>query len=841
MTRDNKHGRRGTRILNQPGLSGLSGREQGSQGTPSDFTFQELEARLLLSASGLGELNKQPLGDIDAWLNRSVASVDLPAQSDHSGTHGIVEPGDDHGNDAANSTFVQTDTTIFGDIEVAADQDWFNFLGQTGIEYTFATQLLGITDTSLVLYDTDGTTVLAFDDDGGPGLADLLVWTAPSQGTYFLAVRGFDTETGAYSLSMSDTAIPTGEIRGSKWNDLNQDGIRDLNEPGLEGWVIFIDENRNRKRESSERFVITDQNGDYVFENMRPGTYTIAEKAQPGWQQTAPGADGATASSNPPAPVVVPGTVLFDTPAPAGDDTPIGFTASGDKWPQPGGLGTTAVITYSFSNLLDGGLLGGLSASAIQTGIEEALNLWASFSPLKFVAVSDSGPLPDDLDTSYPAGSNPDIRFGRHDIDGDSGVLAHAFFPTGTGLAGDVHFDSGDTWSIGPGGNSIDLIEVAVHEIGHSLGLGHEPSPPGGMDAIMNPFYGERYDGFGTSFLLDDDVAGVQSLYGEVQSLLGVWTVTINNPGEFADGIDFGSFLNDDHGNDQAGATSVGPPTIIVGSIESFGDVDWFSFEAGQGQSFSFETLLTNGIEDTVIRLIGPDGTTLIGSDDDSGIALASKLPWVAPSPGTYYMEVSGFNANIGDYSLRLAAAPTGDINVDGFVGVDDLNIILNFWNQNVPVGDVSSGDPSFDGFVGIDDLNIVLGNWNNGTPPPATSLQASGSESVASATNDGGGAQAVTAVESPVQADPGVVVAATEPQSRRARARRVSDSPPSQAASKPVNRLDRAEGTLNAVAAWSRKPGSLAVHTPLNPFTSATDSDDSEGLLGLWSGSVEG
>ncbi|MEZ6191109.1 MAG: hypothetical protein R3C45_07420 [Phycisphaerales bacterium] len=26
--------------------------------------------------------------------------------------------------------------------------------------------------------------------------------------------------------------------------------------------------------------------------------------------------------------------------------------------------------------------------------------------------------------------------------------------------------------------------------------------------------------------------------------------------------------------------------------------------------------------------------------------------------------------------------------------------------------------DPSGDGFVGIEDLNIVLGNWNAGTPP---------------------------------------------------------------------------------------------------------------------------
>ena len=69
---------------------------------------------------------------------------------------------------------------------------------------------------------------------------------------------------------------------------------------------------------------------------------------------------------------------------------------------------------------------------------------------------------------------------------------------------------------------------------------------------------------------------------------------------------------------------------------------------------------------------------------------------------------------------LRFAAlsqAIEGDLNSDGFVGIDDLNIVLGDWNQNVPPGNPLA-DPSGDGFVGIDDLNVVLGNWNAGTPP---------------------------------------------------------------------------------------------------------------------------
>ena len=63
-----------------------------------------------------------------------------------------------------------------------------------------------------------------------------------------------------------------------------------------------------------------------------------------------------------------------------------------------------------------------------------------------------------------------------------------------------------------------------------------------------------------------------------------------------------------------------------------------------------------------------------------------------------------------------------GDLDGDGFVGINDLNIVLAAWNQNVPPANPLA-DPSGDGFVGIDDLNTVLGNWNAGTPPAASAV----------------------------------------------------------------------------------------------------------------------
>ena len=67
--------------------------------------------------------------------------------------------------------------------------------------------------------------------------------------------------------------------------------------------------------------------------------------------------------------------------------------------------------------------------------------------------------------------------------------------------------------------------------------------------------------------------------------------------------------------------------------------------------------------------------------------------------------------------AVPVTASLEGDLNKDGFVGLDDLDIVLGAWNQSVPPADPAA-DPSGDGFVGLDDLDLVLNNWNMGTPP---------------------------------------------------------------------------------------------------------------------------
>lgn len=95
------------------------------------------------------------------------------------------------------------------------------------------------------------------------------------------------------------------------------------------------------------------------------------------------------------------------------------------------------------------------------------------------------------------------------DFDGPGNILAHAFYP-GTGKGGDAHFDTDENWLLDERGSErhgTSLRNVAVHEFGHSLGLGHSSV----RGAIMFPWYhGYR----GNDDLPDDDRLAIQSIYG---------------------------------------------------------------------------------------------------------------------------------------------------------------------------------------------------------------------------------------------------------------------------------------------------------------------------------------
>lgn len=107
--------------------------------------------------------------------------------------------------------------------------------------------------------------------------------------------------------------------------------------------------------------------------------------------------------------------------------------------------------------------------------IAEAFNAWSAVADLTFTRL-------------YSGDADIVIRFGSYDhscpsgqsFDGPGGVLAHSD-------RNYIHFDESEKWQTGIDSDAINLHSVAVHEIGHILGLGASPLKKSIMNVSYNP------------------------------------------------------------------------------------------------------------------------------------------------------------------------------------------------------------------------------------------------------------------------------------------------------------------------------------------------------------------
>ncbi len=93
------------------------------------------------------------------------------------------------------------------------EQDWYSFHVDAGIPITVGTDAVNPgdnTDTYIELYFECGGTILAQDDDSGPGFYSLITnFNAPSTGTYNVKVRGYSqTSQGPYKIFFNCTPPP---------------------------------------------------------------------------------------------------------------------------------------------------------------------------------------------------------------------------------------------------------------------------------------------------------------------------------------------------------------------------------------------------------------------------------------------------------------------------------------------------------------------------------------------------------------------------------------------------------------------------------------------------------
>ncbi len=172
---------------------------------------------VLTDVTGVGGLSTAALGPL------SETSVTLYIQADSSG---VVSETDNLDNistgldvciasaDAyesddlpAEARPIASDGTQRRNFDSLGDQDWVKFTAQGGVTYTIQTSNLGpAADTYLYLYDTDGSTLLAANDDYDGSLASHIEWRAPVTGAYYLLVKHWNPDVAgcgtAYDLTM---------------------------------------------------------------------------------------------------------------------------------------------------------------------------------------------------------------------------------------------------------------------------------------------------------------------------------------------------------------------------------------------------------------------------------------------------------------------------------------------------------------------------------------------------------------------------------------------------------------------------------------------------------------
>ena len=252
-------------------------------------------------------------------------------------------------------------------------------------------------------------------------------------------------------------------------------------------------------------------------------------------------------------------------------------------------------------------------------------------------------------------------------------------------IEGDIVVRSGERYDIFDGpllqfgfdNNGLDFKRIALHELGHVIGLDHEEFSP----AIMAPTLSDVFE------LQEDDIAGVEALYS------GLDKCEIKR-------LSFGS----SSGSLSSGDCKVQELTV-GGSDDSY--VDLYQFEVSQFTQFEFST--SSDTLDTVL-LVATDDLDYLAVETGSPNDCDSTLN-LSVGAGSYFLMVNTYDIPVnadcgvsGDYSL------TANFSTEGQSHLGSTTSLLGSFSQASFAGGISADDGESFGnvFSPLDSLDIT-------------------------------------------------------------------------------------------------------------------------------------
>lgn len=323
-------------------------------------------------------------------------------------------------------------------------------------------------------------------------------------------------------------------------------------------------------------------------------------------------------------------------------------------------------ITYSFPP--DGTNVGGLPNSMSQamasrgiteaqwkTELRRAFAVWQSAANINLAEVTDSG-----ASLGVPGNQQNDSRFGDIRVFAtpqQQGVLGYAFAPppiNGGTRAGDVVLNSSAAWNVN---STYDLQTVAIHEVGHALGLGHSSISTSAMFDVYNGL---------KQGIISDDINGLRSLYGPRQQ---DWLDQFRNNKDPWNAINVSGYL------DASGRVTL--PSLDITSNQ---DDDWFYVKAPSNASGTM-----------VVTMQAKDLSSLSPRFEVYNAALQLAGWTVSPNPSTTYgstisLQFTGVPAGTGVYiNARGWNAQNSGVN-----GIGSYALRVDFSGGPIPSAIVS-------------------------------------------------------------------------------------------------------------------------------------------------------